>query len=111
MLMLAVILNNSYIRDMTVIDQVITFLTENKDAILVGASAVVIIDFAARALKSGAEMTSSVLVFILKIIWRIALKPLLLLMMWLLELIISLVSWVQEERRTSSRSEAEATTS
>lgn len=84
---------------MTVVDQIVTFLSTNKDAILVGASAVVIIDFILRALKSGAEMTSSVLVFMLKIIWKIALWPILLLILWLLELIISLVSWIQEKRR------------
>lgn len=84
---------------MSFIKEVIDFLVLNKEAILVGASAVVIIDFAVRALKSGAAMTSSVLVFILNMVWVVILKPVLLLLLWLLEQIINLVSWVQEKRR------------
>lgn len=92
---------------MEIINQLITFLTANKDAIIVGASAVVVIDFVIRALKSGAEVTSSVLVFTLKILWMLILKPILLLLLWILEVCTDLVIWIREKKQTKSIPTAE----
>lgn len=85
---------------MEIINQLIAFLTANKDAIIVGASAVVVIDFVIRALKSSAEVTSSVLVFTLKLLWMLILKPILLLLLWLLEVCTDLVIWIREKKQT-----------
>ena len=109
MLMLASVSPIPLNRRMELIDQIINFLSHNKEAIIVGASAVVVIDFAIRALKSGAEITSSVLVFALKVLWAILFKPILLLLLWLLELCTDLVIWIKEKRRIKQVATAEST--
>jgi hypothetical protein len=90
---------------MWLIDQVIDFLVSNKEAILVGASAVVVLDFAVRALKSGTSIATSVLGFILNLLWIVLIKPLLLGLGWLFMKIVDMIIFTKEyvnDRRKNS---------